>query len=188
MFAQFQNFQPNPSGLPFFGNSFNKETKKKEPHPEVADGRQPNFLHGPAKKNSPEPITSFTPTNSNKFEFISNPPTKIIKPSPPSPSLRCSGMPAAEEERVPDALSLFASCLSQHRYTTSAPTGHHLAPQSNPPSLCFRTAGLGMTNSRRWRPHFPPAPTSPRCSPRARLPGVSCELVRRRRFSSPTVE
>jgi hypothetical protein len=97
-------------------------------------------------------------------------------------------MPAAKEERVPDALSLFASRLSQHRCTSSAPTGHHLAPQSNPSlslSLCFRTAGLLMTNSGHWRPHFLPAPTSPRCSPRARLPGVSCELVRRRRSSSP---
>jgi hypothetical protein len=33
----------------------------------------------------------------------------------------------------------------------------------------FRAAGLGMTNYGRWRPRFPPAPTSPRCSAARRL-------------------
>jgi hypothetical protein len=37
-------------------------------------------------------------------------------------------MPVVEEERVPDALSLFASLLFQYRCTSSAPTGHHLPP------------------------------------------------------------
>ena len=115
-------------------------------------------------------------------------------------------MPPAMAEQdgnaaTPSALALFASRLSYHRYYAAAarlpqPTCRtqprdlcdlfaHLSTSLPPPLTgCECAAGSGTRTSGCWRPRCPPALTSPRCSPRARRPGVCCKQARRRRSHS----
>ncbi|KAL6905974.1 hypothetical protein ACP4OV_003575 [Aristida adscensionis] len=97
-------------------------------------------------------------------------------------------MAAAAAAATPDALAVFASRLAHRRHRAQPnPIASHPHREarasgtfrSSGSTLC--AAGSGTRSSGCWRPRFPPAETSPRCSPRARRPGACCAPARRGR-------
>ena len=149
---------------------------------------------------SPEP----TPTTKNSsFSCHPSPATASVFHFEIKPNKKNGTIPPAMAEQdgnaaTPSALALFASRLSYRRYYAAAarlpqPTCRtqprdlcdlfaHLSTSLPPPLTgCECAAGSGTRTSGCWRPRCPPALTSPRCSPRARRPGVCFKQARRRR-------